>query len=493
MNYFIGRQNEIRFLDQFWASAKAEFVVIYGRRRVGKTTLLFEWMKREYRGFYWVATTDNSNNLLRSFSQTIYEFGYPDMPIPPQFSYQSWDEAFRELANFTKEERLLVILDEFTYLSAADASIASVLQHAWDQDLKNCNLMLVITGSHLGMMRRDVISARASLYGRMTGEMFLQPLSFGMTREYFPNYGPEERVQVYSMLGGVPGYWELIDTDKAPLESAVQLFTGKSQFGSEVSTLIHDYLSDPHNYIAILRAISFGYRDRKGIHSYSGIPMTSLAQYLQNLQAGGYIDTQTPITQKGKVQNKRYFIIDPPLRFYFRFSRPSGVRVGMAIGDRTKREIERKWDEFIGTHTFEELCREWLWLAGSETQELPVMIDDIGSTWNQAYQIDVVGINRHEKILVLGEAKWTKDIKSSKIIERLVKIAFEVLPQSEIDKWQVFLLGFSKNGWTTEAKELANQWNQAGLNTGSWQFAGVKLLDLEMLDDDFSRWANATI
>ncbi len=181
---FFGREREMEELDRLWASSKEEFLILYGRRRVGKTALLAEWIRRTgNRALYWVASPTSATAQLRSFSQAIYNFENPTLPAPDGFTYANWEQAFRQIARLTKDVRMALFIDEFTYLLEVDPTIAGLLQNIWDHVLKNTNIFLCLSGSHRGMMKREFLSYQAPLYGRASAQIHLQPFYFGSIRE----------------------------------------------------------------------------------------------------------------------------------------------------------------------------------------------------------------------------------------------------------------------------------------------------------------------
>jgi len=166
---FVGRGEELKLLNQLCNSSKAELLILYGRRRVGKTRLLSYWLDTiQPSVLFWTAEPSSKLDQLRSFSQAIASFRDPDSPPPAMFTYASWEQAFRELAQLSREERLVVFLDEFTYLLEVDPAIAGTLQNLWDHVLKNTNLFLCLSGSQIGMMERHILAYQAPLYGRAT-------------------------------------------------------------------------------------------------------------------------------------------------------------------------------------------------------------------------------------------------------------------------------------------------------------------------------------
>jgi len=199
---FIGRTTELNLLDQLWTRSSATLLILYGRRRVGKTRLLTYWLQQSgQRALYWVAEPSSALDQLRSFSQAIYNFANPNAPAPLNFTYANWSQAWQQVAALAQHERLALFVDEFTYLLEIDPSIAGQLQNLWDHTLSRSNLFLVICGSHLGMMLRHTLSYQAPLYGRATAQLRLQPLPFGVTTRYFPNYNADERVAIYAIWG----------------------------------------------------------------------------------------------------------------------------------------------------------------------------------------------------------------------------------------------------------------------------------------------------
>ena len=183
---FLGRVRELELLDRLWGSEQPEFLILYGRRRVGKTALLSHWIQRtSAAALYWVAAPNSAAAQLRSFSHAVYNFSNPDDPAPANFSYASWEQAIQQFAALAKRERIALFIDEFTYLLEVTPGIAGQLQNLWDHHLSKTNLFLCLSGSHLGMMQRTFLSYQAPLYGRATARLFLQPFFFGSTQLFF--------------------------------------------------------------------------------------------------------------------------------------------------------------------------------------------------------------------------------------------------------------------------------------------------------------------
>lgn len=243
---FVGREQELAVLDAEWQAPGARFLVLYGRRRVGKTALLTTWIERTHqRTLYWVASPTSATAQLRSFSQAVYEFANPGVLFNHDFTYSTWEQAWREVANLARQGRLTLFIDEFTYLLEVTPEIAGQLQNFWDQVLSKVDLFLCVSGSHLGMMKREFLAYQAPLYGRATAQIHLQPLPFGLSKRYFPKYTAVDRVAIYAMFGGVPAYWERLDPNKSVSQNIkTQLLTPNNLMQAEPALLLYDFVSD---------------------------------------------------------------------------------------------------------------------------------------------------------------------------------------------------------------------------------------------------------
>ena len=435
---------------------------------------------------YWVAEPSSALDQLRSFSQAIYNFADPNATAPLDFTYANWKQAWQQVAMLAQGERLALFVDEFTYLLEIDPSIAGQLQNLWDHTLSRTNLMLVICGSHLGMMLRHTLSYQAPRYGRAAAQLRLQPLPFGMTARYFPGYNADERVAIYAIWGGIPAYWERVNPARTLSDNLRdELLTANNLMQAEPRLLLQDFLSDPHNYVGILRAIANDARTQKEIAVFTGLAQGHISQYLSILQEAGFVERRVPVTQQERSRLGRYHIVDPYLRFYYRFLANRQTQLALGIQEQSLEEIKRHLRDFIGANTWEEICREWL-LRASANRTLSLAVDQVGSAWTRTAQVDVVGINSMEKLLVLGECKWGVEPIGRSVLTALVDKTAEVVPGQ--GQWQVYYLGFARDGWTaashTFAQELASS-QPTGKNS---RVGGMRLLDLSQVDQDLALW-----
>lgn len=487
MDTFVGRQRELALLDTFWQRPGAALLIAYGRRRVGKTSLLVHWLQqRGVRALYWVAEPTSAYDQLRAFSQALYTFANPTTPPPPTFTYATWEQALDQVAALARQERLALLLDEFTYLLANNPAIAGTFQNAWDHQLRHTNLLLVLCGSHLGMMERHALAYQAPLYGRAAAQLRLEPLPFSAARLYFPNYNAAERVAIYALFGGIPAYWERLDPQRTIAENIRrELLTPNNLMQAEPRLLLYDFVREPDNYIAILRAIAHGQRTQQEISRFTGLAQGHISRYLAGLHDTGFVERRVPVTAEPNSRQGRYHIIDPYLRFYYRFLAARQTQLALGIDEPALAEIQRHLLDYIGTHTWEELGREWVMRAGAAGR-LPFLADQVGSVWNKAAQVDVVGINRMEKTLILGECKWSPQPMSTEVLTELADKTDTIIPSP--GNWRVLFVGLARGGWQPAARDWAHSTAARNLSGSHWRCVGWHLVDLPQLDDDLTAW-----
>jgi AAA+ ATPase superfamily predicted ATPase len=483
----VARESELDLLSEEWQARGARLLILYGRRRVGKTRLITHWIEKTgRRALYWVAEPTSRQNQLKSFSQALFNFEGRGAAAE-HFSYQSWNQAFEQAARMAENERLVLVLDEFTYLLALEPGIAGILQNAWDHRLKDTNVFVIVTGSHIGMMERDVLSPRAPLYGRATSLLHLQPLPFKATRDFFNAYRPAERVAVYAMLGGIPAYWERFDPALSVDRNLREQFLGRANLlMNEPRLLLQDFVSEIHNYAAILQAIAYGYRTPTQIANVAGLNAKHISMYLSNLIKSGFVERRIPVTKTKSSRMGRHHITDPFLRFYYRFLSRRQAQLAMGIQDQALAEIKKHLTDFIGIHTWEELCQEWL-LRATGQDVLPFVPDHVGGDWTAKAQVDVVGVNRMEKTLILGECKWTRRKSGRGVLSELVKKTSEFVPSS--GTWKIYYLGFARAGWTEAAHAFTDTISSDEVFGANWCATGMELHNLNEIDRDLATWS----
>ncbi len=281
MTQFIGRQAEINELNRLLQerARMAQFIVLYGRRRIGKTSLLLHWAQQTRQPYvYWVAHRETAEATRYSLTRAFWKYAFPGRNAP---RFDSWESLFEQMAAIIGNQPLILIWDEFPYAAESDPSLPSHLQAAWDHHFKGRPIMLILAGSHVGMMV-DMMSYQAPLYGRFTGQILLKPLPFAALAEFFPTYSAEERVAAYACLGGVPAYLEWINPQQSLVANIKQhLFAPSGMFRSEPALLVSDLVRETRLYEAILRSIANGAHTPADMAAATGLASPQFAALSQ--------------------------------------------------------------------------------------------------------------------------------------------------------------------------------------------------------------------
>jgi uncharacterized protein len=487
---FVGRSRELEVLDNLWQSSKATLLILYGRRRVGKTRLLTHWLNEHPSdGLYWVAEPASALTQLRSFSQALMTFLDPAVEVPVDFTFGSWELAFRQLALRAQERRIALFIDEVTYLIDVNPEFVGLLQKVWDLWLSDSNLMLALAGSQMGLMRRHLLDYEAPLHGRATAQVNLPPLPYGTTKDYFPEYSAEERVKLYSLWGGVPAYWERLDHKVSVLENLRRnILPSHAWMIDESRILLQDFITDLHNYVGIMRAIADGQQAISDISDRTGLNSSKASFYLSVLRDTGFVVREVPISQRGTDSRRgRYFVTDPYLRFFYRFLSAYQSKLALGQSQPVLDLIEEALPVFIRDNTWQELCREWLLLASAQG-DIPVPIEEVGSEWSKSMVVDVVGISDSDQSLALGDCYWESEPVGVEALDELLKKTAFVVPK-KTNEWSVYYVPFSASGWTDEARAEAKKLTTEYGRRKRWRTAGIRLIDLNDLDADMMRWA----
>lgn len=456
---FVDRHEELAFLNRLLTRRRpgpGQMVLLYGRRRVGKTELLKYWVQNSDVAFtYWAADKEPSALQRRSFMAAML-----DMPEEQATAFDSWPALWRWLAPrlAERQEKHILILDELSYASAADPALLSALQHAWDHHLRESNLVLVLCGSQVTTMEA-IMQHQSPLFGRFTGQWHLQPLPFSSLREFFPAWSAEERAALYAIVGGIPAYLRWLDSDLGLVANIQEIILAPgSIFLAEPELLLYDELRDLSTYQAILRAISKGHHALKDISNACLIGATSLTFHLGKLQELRLVERRLPITltttQQRRSKRGRYHLSDPFFQFYFRFLFPH--LKSLLSAEETTAHIKNELRAFVALG-FERLGQQWL-VAQARAGNLPFTPQGVGSHWSRRVQVDVVGINHETRDILLGECKWGTDKVGRKVVRDLIeekgpKVRRD-LPSG--DDWRCYYAVFARAGFTEAATALLN-------------------------------------
>lgn len=458
MDEFVDRKREMAELDQMVAAPGAQLLMIYGRRRVGKTTLLTNWAKRSgLPALYWVAKREGRVPLMANLAGQIMAWERGGEPSAIALRPADWDAVLAELARAVGRRKCIVILDELPYVIESDPAFLTYLQAAWDHRLKQTGVRLVVSGSHIGMMTR-LREPEAPLFGRFTGQLPVDCLSFTHIAPFLPGYDVHKRLAVHAVLGGVPAYLERWRSDETLAANIERLFFQRTGwFRNEPTILVSDLTRrETEGYEAVLRAIAAGHHVREHIAQALDLPSTALSHYLPRLCELGLVQRRIPATvplsRQRSSKESRYLLQDAYLRFYYRFVDPNLHLIEQGLARTLWSRIEEQFRAFVAD-TFEELCRRWT-LVMARKGALPLEPEVVGSHWSRDSQVDVVAIDWRRRHILLGEAKWGAGKVGPDVIRDLVAKAPRVVPEGGRG-YRVHYAFFAREGFTEGARAEA--------------------------------------
>jgi AAA+ ATPase superfamily predicted ATPase len=450
---FINRQDELAQLNQLYQAQGAQLFVLYGRRRVGKTELLRAFCADKPHVFF-VATLTSDMDQLATFSQEIWR--YQQGEAPEDFTFPSWESAFQRLA--TLPDRSIVVIDEFTYLIDGNKAIPSILQKVWDQRLSHSQIFLVLCGSYVGVVEREVLGYRAPLYGRRTGGSQLLPLSLPAAAAFFPTYSPVQQIEAWAVLGGMPYYLRTF-SDQQDIFANIQrhILNLRGALHNEPHLLLLEELREPRNYFALLRAIAEGRRRLNEIAQATGLGEGGqTGRYLDILRQLRVVQREVPVTERQPEKSRKglYQISDAFLRFWFRFVHPHQGSLNLGLEEATlAQRIRPAFDQFVSI-AFAEAAQPYV-ARLARTGKLPFLPERIGRWWSESGELDLMAIGEADSSVLFGECKWTEKPVGLNILVDLQRKA-QLAPASKAWRHITYAL-FAKSGFTPELEALAEQ------------------------------------
>ncbi|AEK73911.1 hypothetical protein GQS_10090 [Thermococcus sp. 4557] len=388
---FVNRKNELALLDKLYRSGKKEVLILYGRRRVGKTELVKRFIE-DKPAIYFLADRDGlETNARRFYLETAEKLGLPAVEV------DDFRKAF-ELIKLRAPGRLVVVIDEFSYLLLTDKNTPAVFQHVIDEILDD-RFFLILSGSLVGLME-GLMGYNNPLYGRRTAQLRLKPLNFFHVAEYFGNRPLETVVRIYSVTGGVPMYFRLFrgeDFERGLMETA---FSPTSILYEEPEFILREELGEVHRYYLILEALANGRHRVSEIAQYAGIEPKDMPKYLRTLISLDLVRREVPVTESERSRKARYYLNDNFFTFWFRFVKPNRGKVEIGT-------FEMDWDAFntyVG-RAFEEVARQFL-IELNKAGRLPFTFTKVGRWWHRSEEIDLVALNDRTKKALFVEVKW---------------------------------------------------------------------------------------
>jgi hypothetical protein len=399
---FVDRREELEQLGELCSSGKSQLVIVYGRRRVGKTRLLLELLRKR-KGLYFYVPRGGSETILEEFSRSVEGEFFKGFRFP---SFHS----FLEYLATKMEQGYLVVIDEFQRLGEVERAL-SLLQRYWDEKLSRTGSALILSGSAIGTIVRVALRGDAPLYGRRTAVIKLEPLGFGGVLEWFDRLSPVDAVKIYGVFGGTPAYLELVDENESPEENAVKLVLSKrGALHEEPVYLLMEELRAPARYMDILGAIAQGRTTLSEIASATGLKRENATTYLSYLELLGLIEREKPLVGKGR---SRYTIRDPFFSFWFKFVWPNMRSLEAGLEHEVWEREQENFNTYLGW-VFERIAREFV-VQATRRGELPVRPEAVGGWWSRDREIDIVAVSKSEGVALLFEVKWSDlDMRGAK-------------------------------------------------------------------------------
>ena len=410
---FVGREKELQIIEKKISSDNFEFGIIYGRRRIGKTRLLQEVVIK-HNAIYYVANEMGLDYNLNQFGKVIAS--YFDEPI----SFTDFESVFKYLAKRSMDQKLTIIIDEFTYLISSNSEILSIFQNIIDQFLLNSNLKLILSGSHVGMVE-DALTYKKPLYGRSTFKLKLEPFDYYEASSFYEVMSAEDKVRLYSIFGGVPFYASKIDASKSVKQNVIDLILDEGAiFEDEITFFLSQEVRSVATYGRILNAIASGATKLNEIASKSGTNNSgTTSKYLDVLMMLGIVEKETCFGEKSNSKKTLYKIKDQLFKFHFTFMEKN----------RSKKVImnsENFYETFIAPHLdtyvsleFETVCKCYLMIVNRDA------IQEIGRFWyndsKKRLDIEIDIVMRTHNKLTIFECKWTNDTINKRVLDELEK------------------------------------------------------------------------
>ena len=442
---FIGRERELDKCNKLYEQGKFQLFILYGRRRVGKTTFLKEFCKDKDTIFY-SAEQSNSKMNLKKFSDIIFEH-YNEKNIEP---FSSWERALLYINEKQTDKQLVLVFDEFPYLAMQDKNLITILQHLIDHTLQNGKLFMVLCGSYMGFMEKEVLSAKSPLFGRRTAQLHMKTFDYRKSIEFVNSFSQEDMLQAYGIFGGTPLYLQQIVKEKGLRDNIIDLYLSPTGYlYEEPGLLMRQELQEPGVYSAIIEAIATGASRANEISVKVGEETAKCLKYIGVLIELGILYKEVPFGEKVSSRKTLYNISDFMFRFWYRYVAPNKTLLETDAQEIVwKRRIEPDLNHYMGA-VFEKICKEYL-LQQNALGNLPILFTDIGRWWgtdnrtHSQVEIDIIAADKDEYLI--GECKWRNELLGRSILEELQKKA-DVFKKTRGNTWYIL---FSKSGFTQE-------------------------------------------
>jgi AAA+ ATPase superfamily predicted ATPase len=454
MKRFINRERELAALNDQYAMDGASFMVIYGRRRIGKTTLIKEFIK-DKKALYFLANEENETLSMKRFTEALSE--YIEQEYLKNASFDNWRDLFDIFLKYNQNKKKLLIIDELPYMVGANPAFPSILQWVWDTWFQHQNIMLILCGSLINMMEKYTLNYSSPLYGRRTGQIKMKQIDFMHYGKFYDDMPYRDLVEHYAVTGGVPKYIELFDRHKNLFDEIERLaLTPEGLLFEEPEFLLRREVDEIGSYFSIIKSIAVGNHRPVKIGADINVKQTSLPKYLKTLIDLDILEREVPVTETNPEKSKMslYQIKDNFLRFWFRFVYPERGRLELGQTDYVLERIKANFVDNHVAYIYETVCRSELWrfaLAGE------LHFNKVGRWWNSQEEIDIVALDNSGDSIVFAECKYRIQPTDTDVFYGLLRKK-EFVPWKKETRSEKFVL-FSISGFTDRLTELSRERN----------------------------------
>ena len=452
MRHFVDREQEMATLQSEYERDGSALVVLYGRRRVGKTTLISEFIKNKKALFFLASEESESQNRL-AFQEKAADF--LNSNLLKNVEVKSWDVLFRAIMDSHFDSKPVIVLDEFQYLGKSNPAFPSVFQRIWEEILKDRQVMVILCGSLISMMQSQTLAYDSPLYGRRTAQIRLKQIPFAYYHQFFPDKSRKELIEMYAVTGGVPKYIELFSQSKDIYSAIEKCVLNRSGYlYDEPYFLLQQEVSEVGSYFSIIKAIAAGNTKLSSIAGVLEVKSTSLTKYLKTLIDLDILEREVPVTEDSPEKSKKglYKIKDNYLRFWFAFVYPNRSFIesghGRIVMDKIRKSLVRNHIAFV----YEDVCRERMWEMNAKGV-WPFYFSKLGRYWDSKEEIDIAAIDPDGKNLILGECKYWQEPVGVSVLRELEAKAKTVSWEKE--KRKTWFVLFSVNGFTEDLRAEA--------------------------------------
>lgn len=420
---FVGRETELKTLEELYRRDSWQMVVIYGRRRVGKTTLIAKFLEGRPAIFF-VAQEAGDRMNLEVFTRKIFEY----FRVPDSLGgFSTWNDAFDFLAERAERERFVLVIDEFPYAAEGNRGLKSILQNVIDHRLKNTKTFLMLCGSQIGFMENEVLGHKSPLFGRRTAQMKIEGFDYVDASRMLVSYGNEDKIRFYSAVGGTPHYLNQVDPTRGFEENIAALFFSTSGYlYDEPTLLLKQELREPATYNAIVSAIAQGASKLNEIATKIGEERSKVIRYIEPLIKMKILHREFPFGEDSEKSRKGiYGISDNCWRFWYRYVFPNRPGIEQGAGRLLFDAVRNDLNGYIG-RVFENVCLQYM-IRRNNASALPFLFTRSGRWWGgdpktkRQEEIDLVFGSYDGKSVLFAECKWRNDVDDLSVLNALIE------------------------------------------------------------------------